>query len=258
MQHPAVLHRIVEGPQSGGPVVLVHGFTQTVRSWDGVAERLLRHGRRVVRVDLPGHGGSAGVRLGFAEAAAAVGQAGGPGAYVGYSLGGRLCLRLALDRPEVVAALVLIGASPGLGEPSEREARRRADEALAREVEAEGTEAFLDRWLDQPLFAGLRPAPAELAARRANPPEGLASALRLLGTGVQEPLWDRLDGLAVPTLLVAGAEDPKFASLAARMAEAVGPSARVAIVPAAGHATHLQRAGAVAGLIDDFLREQGR
>ena len=252
-----MLRRVVEGPD-GGRVVLVHGFTQTVRSWDGVAGRLVGQGYQVVRVDLPGHGGSAAVRLGFVETAAAVGQAGGPGAYVGYSLGGRLCLRLALDRPDLVTALVLIGASPGLADPSEREGRRQADEALAAELETEGTEAFLERWLDQPLFAGLRPAPGELAARRANSPEGLASALRLLGTGVQEPLWDRLAGLAVPTLFVAGAEDARFVSLAARMAEVVGPPARVAIVPAAGHATHLQRAGAVAGLIDDFLREQGR
>lgn len=238
--------------------MLVHGFTQTVRSWDGVAGRLVGQGHQVVRVDLPGHGGSAAMRLGFVDAADAVGQAGGPGAYVGYSLGGRLCLRLALDRPDLVTALVLIGASAGLAERTEREARSQADEALARQLEAEGTEAFLDRWLEQPLFAGLRPPPAELAARRANTPEGLASALRLLGTGVQEPLWDRLAGLSVPTLLVAGAEDPKFVSVAARMAEAVGPAARVAIVPGAGHATHLQRVGTVARLIDDFLREHGR
>jgi 2-succinyl-6-hydroxy-2,4-cyclohexadiene-1-carboxylate synthase len=253
-----MLHCAVEGEGGGGRVVLVHGFTGTLRSWDGVADRLVGQGRQVVRVDLPGHGGSDGLRLGFAQAAAAVGEAGGPAAYVGYSLGGRLCLRLAVDRPDLVTALVLLGASPGLAKEAEREARRRADDALAADIEAEGTEAFLERWLDQPLFADLHPPPTELAARRTNSPAGLASALRLLGTGIQEPLWDRLSGLAAPTLLVAGADDAKFASLAARMAETIGPSARVAFVPAAGHAIHLQRAAEVAGLVDDFLREHGR
>jgi 2-succinyl-6-hydroxy-2,4-cyclohexadiene-1-carboxylate synthase len=251
-----VLHTVTAG--QGARVVLVHGFTQTLRSWDGVAERLVEEGHEVVRVDLPGHGGSAEVRLAFVDAAAAVGEAAGQGAYVGYSLGGRLCLRLALDRPDVVRALVLIGASPGLADPAERAARRREDEDLADRIEIEGTDAFLDRWLAQPLFAGLRPAAADLAARRANSPTGLASALRLLGAGAQEPLWERLGELAVPVLLVAGADDTRFVALTARMAEAVGRSARVAVVPGAGHAPHLQWAGTVAELVDDFVGEHGR
>src|SRR4029453_11220144 len=94
-------------------VVLVHGFTQTSASWGPVAERLARR-FEVVPVDLPGHGGSGAVKVGFAEAAGLVGGTGGPAAYVGYSLGGRLCLRLALDRPDLVRALVLIGGAPGI------------------------------------------------------------------------------------------------------------------------------------------------
>ena len=252
-----MLHRVVEGTD-GARLVLVHGFTQTLRSWDGVAEPLLTTRRQVVRVDLPGHGGSSDACLGFEDAASAVGEAGGAGAYVGYSLGGRLCLRLALDRPDLVNALVLVGASPGLADAAERAARRHADEALAADVEASGTDAFLDRWLAQPLFAGLRPAPADLAARRANRPAGLAAALRLLGTGAQAPLWDRLAELTMPVLLVAGADDVKFAAVAADMAEAIGPPARVAVVAGTGHAAHLQRPGVVAGLVDDFLRDHGR
>ena len=252
-----MLHRVVEGDDGHRRVVLVHGFTQTLRSWDGVAERLLAAGRQVARVDLPGHGGSADARLGFDDAAAAVGEAGGPGAYVGYSLGGRVCLRLALDRPDLVTALVLVGASPGLADAAERAARRQADEALAADIEASGSDAFIERWLAQPLFAGLRPAPADLAARRANPPAGLAAALRVLGAGAQAPLWDRLGELAMPALLMAGADDAKFAAIAAQMAEAVGSPARVALVPGTGHAPHLQRSDVVAGLIHDFLRHHG-
>src|SRR6266498_1374055 len=168
-----------------------------------------------------GHGGSAAPEASFAEAAALLGEAGGAAAYVGYSLGGRLCLRLALDRPDLVRSLVLIGASPGLDDPAVRAARRASDEALAAELERVGLERFLDRWLAQPLFASLPPERAGRADRLANTTRGLAASLRLHGTGAQEPLWDRLATLRPPTLLITGARDQKFAGIAERMTKAI-------------------------------------
>ena len=250
--HPTSLHHVVDGGPPEGRVVLVHGFTQTLAAWGVVGERLARRGE-VVRVDLPGHGGSGGVRVGFGEAAGLVGEAGGAGTYVGYSLGGRLCLRLALDRPDLVEGLVLVGASPGIADPVARAERWAADEVLAGQVEREGVAVFLDRWLAGPLFAGLPEAAAGRAERLANSPEGLAYALRRLGTGVQEPLWDRLAGLRPPALLVAGERDAKFSAIAGQMAAAIGPSARVAIVPGAGHAVQLERPAELAALIEAFV-----
>jgi 2-succinyl-6-hydroxy-2,4-cyclohexadiene-1-carboxylate synthase len=249
--HTGPLHRVVTG-HGHGRVVLAHGFTQTLASWGAVGERL---GERweVVRVDLPGHGRSGGVRVGFGEAAGLVGAAGGRAAYVGYSLGGRLCLRLALDRPDLVPALAVIGASPGIADPGGRAGRRAADEALAGRVERDGVAAFLDGWLAGPLFATLPAAAAGRAERLANTADGLAWALRALGTGAQEPLWDRLAGLGPPTLLLAGALDAKFTAIARQMAAAIGPTAQVALVPGAGHAAHLERPAEVAGLIEAFL-----
>jgi 2-succinyl-6-hydroxy-2,4-cyclohexadiene-1-carboxylate synthase len=233
-------------------VVLVHGFTQTLASWDVVADRLA--GRfEVVTVDVPGHGRSGDLRVGFQEAAGLVGEVGGVAAYVGYSLGGRLCLRLALDRPDLVSALVLIGGSPGIADPRERAERRAADEALARTIERDGVEAFLDAWLAGPLFATLPREAAGREERLANTAEGLASGLRRLGTGAQEPLWDRLGELRPPVLLVAGELDRKFAGIAREMAAAIGPAARVALVPGAGHAAHLERPAETAALLEAFL-----
>jgi len=245
------LHRVVDGG-AGQRVVLVHGFTQTLAAMEPLATRL-RDRHTVVRVDLPGHGGSAVPRAGFAEAAALLGEIGGPAAYVGYSLGGRLCLRLALDRPDLVRALVLIGASPGLDGPAERAARRASDEALAAELERVGLERFLDRWLAQPLLATLPPERAGRADRLANTTRGLAASLRLHGTGAQEPLWDRLATLRPPALLTAGARDLKFAALAERMARRIGPPATVALVPGTGHAAHLEHPDEVARLVRAFL-----
>lgn len=233
-------------------MVLLHGFTQTLSSWDPVAERL-RAGHEVVRVDAPGHGGSASVATDLPGAARALAACGGRAAYVGYSMGGRICLRLAADQPDLVTKLALISSSPGLAGASERQARRAADEITARAIEAEGVDRFLGQWLAQPMFATLPAEAAGLDDRRANSSEGLTAALRLMGTGVQEPLWDRLPGLRMPVLLIAGAWDQRYCDLARRMAAAIGPSAELAIVAGVGHAAHLEAPEPVGAILESFL-----
>ena len=233
--------------------MLVHGFTQTGASWGPLADELAAD-HEVVRVDAPGHGGSTAVRADLPAGAALLGEAGGRATYVGYSMGGRLALTLALARPDLVERLVLIGATAGLDDPEARAARRAQDEALAVRIEGDGVEPFLQSWLAQPLFAGLAPDPADLAGRRRNTAAGLASALRLAGTGTMEPpLWNRLAALAAPTLVVAGARDAKFTALGRRIVTTVGANARLAVVPAAGHACHLERPAAVLALLRSFL-----
>ncbi|HEX2737316.1 MAG TPA: alpha/beta fold hydrolase, partial [Acidimicrobiia bacterium] len=177
-------------------VVLVHGFTQTARSWDPVV-RQLPADVEPVALEVP-------VGLDFVATAAALGQAGGRATYVGYSMGGRLCLQLALDRPDVVERLILISASAGLDDPDARAARRATDEQLAQEIERDGVDAFLLRWLAQPLFASLTVEDADLEDRARHTAADLAATLRTLGAGVQEPLWDRLAKLAMPVWIVAG------------------------------------------------------
>jgi 2-succinyl-6-hydroxy-2,4-cyclohexadiene-1-carboxylate synthase len=232
------LHTVVEG--AGPRLVLVHGFTQTEACWGPVAADLASD-HEVVRVDAPGHGRSAEVRADLRAGAGLVADAGGSATYVGYSMGGRLLLHLALLRPDEVRGLVLVGATAGIDSPSERAARRRADEALATEVERDGVEAFVDRWLAQPLFAGLPAAAAYRSERIANTAAGLASSLRLAGTGNQEPLWHRLHRIAAPVLVVAGEHDARFTALGHRLVAAVGRRAELAIVPGAGHAAHLEQ-----------------
>jgi pimeloyl-ACP methyl ester carboxylesterase len=115
--------------------------------------------------------------------------------------------------------------------------------------------AFLDRWLAGPLFATLPAERAGRAERLGNSVAGLAAALRQLGTGTQEPLWARLPELGMPVLLVAGELDGKFAALAGRMASAIGHHARVALVPGAGHAAHLEQPERFGDLVERFLEE---
>lgn len=264
MTAPTTAH---DGAHDGAiPVALVHGFTQTSASWNRFVPHLRaaldRLGSEVthpiVAVDAPGHGSRRDVQLDLVDGAEAIGAevmgSVGPAVYVGYSMGGRLALHLALARPDRLLGLVLIGATGGIDDPVERAARRRADGDLATSIERDGVDAFLDRWLAQPLFAGLEPAPDDLAARRTNTAAGLAASLRLAGTGSQEPLWDQLGRITVPTLILAGEHDQKFTELGERLAASIG-DARLAVVPDAGHAAHLEAPGPTAETIAVWLTD---
>jgi 2-succinyl-6-hydroxy-2,4-cyclohexadiene-1-carboxylate synthase len=233
------------------PVVLAHGFTQTARAWGPFADLLGRH-LSVTTVDLPGHAGTPPPDD-LPHAAHLLGRAGGWGAYVGYSLGGRVALHLALAQPELVTALVLLGAHPGIEDPAERDERRRADDALADRLEAIGVSAFLDEWLAQPLFASLATDAGQRAAREANTADGLAATLRALSTGRQAPLWDRLPRLAMPVLVLAGERDEKYVRIGRQAAAAIGDNAVFVTVEGAGHAAHLEQPERTAATVTAFL-----
>jgi len=238
----------------GRPLVAVHGFTQTRRSWLPVATRLSGENHFTL-VDAPGHGGSGDVQADLPGGAQLLGQVGGRAGYLGYSMGARLCLNLAVQRPDLVASLVLVGGHPGITDPGERARRRAGDEALAVRVETEGVAAFVDWWLQQPLFATLDARAAGREERLANTAAGLASSLRLAGTGTQEPLWDRLGELTMPVLVVAGELDTKFRDLGRRLATTVGSNAELVLIPGAGHACHLERTDAFCLVLSDFLAD---
>src|SRR4051812_22011466 len=127
-------------------VVLLHGFTQTRRSWRRTVQAL--GGRyRALAPDLPGHG-QAAHRVASFDACTAYVRALSPPRFTlaGYSMGGRIALHAALALRARIEQLVLIGASPGLADAAERAARRAADEALAARIEALGVDAFAREW----------------------------------------------------------------------------------------------------------------
>ena len=253
------LHAEVTG--SGPPLVLLHGFTGSIASWEP-ALALLAARHRVVAIDLPGHGGSPVPDGGLPRVAhQLVGTLDRLGieraSWLGYSLGGRAALHVALAHPDRVDRLVLESTSPGLADAAARTTRASDDDLLALRLERDGLEPFVDAWMAQPLFATQRRlAPDLLARERAlrlgNDPVCLAAALRVMGTGRQASLWDRLSSLRLPILVVAGEDDHQYRAIAAAMTAGL-PDARVAVIPDAGHAVHLENPVPFWSVVEAFL-----
>jgi 2-succinyl-6-hydroxy-2,4-cyclohexadiene-1-carboxylate synthase len=237
-------------------VVLLHGFGGTRRAWDGVAARLDPERYLPLALDLPGHGqraaqSGAGGLPSFSGCVEQV-LAAAPAHFTlgGYSLGGRIALHVAIAAPERVTRLVLVSTSPGIEDAAERAARRESDELLARRLEEEPFERFIGDWRGQPLFAEDPPyvtAHASALMRR-NRPGSLATAMRGLGAGAMDPLWDRLGELAMPVDLLAGARDGKYVAISSRAAEAI-PDGRVTVLDG-GHVLPLENPDGVAGALE--------
>lgn len=254
----------------GPPIILLHGFTGSRRSWAGIAERLAEE-HRVVAIDIIGHGESDAPadasRYAFTRALddlAGIVRARGIGkaVWLGYSMGGRLALGLALRYPELVSALVLESASAGIADPADRAARRMSDEALADRIEALGVDAFVDEWGRLPMWSSQEHLPQDVLReqreiRLRNSAAGLAGSLRGMGTAVQDSLWDRLAALAAPTLIVAGELDRKFAAIARDMHAAI-PYSELELVTNAGHAVHLEQPGRFVARLSRFLVARGQ
>jgi 2-succinyl-6-hydroxy-2,4-cyclohexadiene-1-carboxylate synthase len=238
-------------------LVLLHGFGGTHRAWDPVLPELDPQRYNPLVPDLRGHGTKAAVRpISFVDCAADV-LAAAPERFVlcGYSFGGRIAQHVVLAEPERVSRLVLVATSAGIDAVSERAERRAADERLAAEMEQSTIEEHAERWRAQPIFAGTPPE-ADRWWREdllRNDPVALAAALRAIGAGAMEPLWERLRALTLPVTVVVGSRDTKFLAYAERY-RAVLPQAEVVVVEGAGHGLPREAPRALAAAIDGGAR----
>ncbi len=236
-------------------ILALHGFTGTGADFTAVLDGFAHHAP-----DLIGHGRAPAPRSVAAYAMDRVVEGllsshTGSHVVVGYSMGGRIALQMALRAPERVDKLVLIGANPGLEGPAAK-ARQKMDQVLAHRIEREGVDDFCDYWqqipilrsqnrIDPPILSGLR------SRRRQQRPHGLANCLLGMGTGAMPSVWSRLPELSMPVLLVTGVEDFKFTSIAQRMAGVIAGCEHVAL-PVAGHTAHLEQPAAFRALLKRF------
>lgn len=267
--------------------IALHGLTGRGSDWLGVARAL--DARTWVAVDLPGHGGAApppdpsspsgserpsldgwdaisplATRIDAARAGLAEPPA--PTLLVGYSMGARLGLAYALRAPGSFAGVVLIGGRLGIDDAGEAAARAASDDALAAAWTEGALADHLDAWRSQPLLhlGGPIPAWAESVAeeRTHHDAAGLAQALRAWSTGrmpcLATPLAAAHDaGQLPPLLLVVGSRDRAYLEHARAIVEVV-PTARLVVVPGAGHAVHREDPDAVASAIHAWWRDLHR
>lgn len=246
-------HAEIEGDNALPLVVLLHGFAQAGSSLAELA-KALRPRYRVARVDLPGHGATTLRReseLDWNTLTGSLCEAvrmldARPAHWFGYSQGGRVALMCALVDPANIRSLALLGASAGIRDRAEREARRRSDGVLARNILRHGMEWFAENWEALPIFATQRSLPPERQElirreRLRSTPEGLKLALECYGTGTMPDCCDALAALDVPLFLAAGEQDQKFVESNARIAAASRSRClRHHALAGAGHAAHLE------------------
>lgn len=245
-------------------LLFLHGFAGTGRDLEAVVDEW-EGAREVVAPDLMGHGDSPCLPAGRFTMARCVDQVlaimdrleGPPPALMGYSMGARVALSVAVKAPERLAALALVSGHPGIESAAERAERRRWDQEMARTARSLGQPAFARHWETLPIIASQRRAPTRwverLSGRRVQADvEGLARAMEGMGAGAMTPLWGVLDRVVPPTLIVAGEEDRKYVQVSADMAQRIPRSERW-IVPGCGHAPHLEAPQAFAQALEGFL-----
>lgn len=255
----------IETGGSGQAFFMLHGFTGSASNWLPLQYELLQY-LRTVAPDLIGHGRTEAppdpARYGMARAAAdliAIADTLNIERFhlLGYSMGGRLALYTALHYPERIRSLILESASPGLRDEAERHARRLNDEALADRIERDGVTSFVDYWETLPLWESQKRLPQAVrdslrAQRLRNSERGLANSLRGMGTGVQPSLWEMLHSFERPALLITGAQDSKFTTIAQEM-QAQMPRSTHVTFENAGHTVHLEKSDAYVDTIFEFL-----
>ena len=177
---------------------------------------------------------------------------------VGYSMGGRVALYLAINFPKYFRKVVLESTSAGLRTDIERSDRLAKDRQLAdklENLEAGDFRLFLENWYQQKIFGNLRSHsnfPQLLVQRLQNSPIELAKSLRYLGTGRQPSLWEKLPETEISLLLLVGELDAKFVQINQQMAQ-LSKFLQLEIIPNCGHNIHFENPDIFIEKVQTFL-----
>lgn len=250
---------------SGFPLVLLHGFTGDLTTWDDYLVRWGHHST-LVALDIIGHGKtespnnlkryqieSVANDIAFMLDELGITQVD----VLGYSMGGRLALTFACLFPNRVRKLILESASPGLGIDEERNLRRIKDGELAKFIQVHGIQSFVDYWEEIPLFHSMKSLPERIKGkvreqRLRNVPHGLTNSLLGMGTGSQPSWWSLLDDLSCEVLIITGDKDLKFCGIAEKMLKKLKKGSW-SIIDNSGHTIHVEQPEKFGTIVSDFL-----
>ncbi len=242
----------------GEPLILIHGLADDHRAWRRALPRLmLRH--RVLMYDLRGHGGTSLGRpdgslkqLG-SDLACLMDSVGIDSADVaGFSLGGTIAMRMAIDHPERIRGLVLVATSSRVGTAAAEWYRERVDMV---ERNDPGLRATLDR--DTADVYAQSPSELEdgLLIRRQSTadPRGYGNACAAMAALNAAPLDPELGAISAPTLIVASDLDRHCPPKAAAIIAGGIKGSRLEVIPGAGHPIPVEKPDELAGLMNAFL-----
>jgi len=173
----------------------------------------------------------------------------------GYSMGGRLALKTAIEGKPPIKGLILESTTCGITNPSDREKRQKKDASRAKEIE-ENFEAFLSEWKNLDLFQSPIPVNKSLAQKywqvqSEQHPEAVSASLLGFGTGSMQPVCNKLKQFGSPTLLMAGSADEKYQQINEYLSEHF-PNATFSSIKA-GHRTHLDNPSAFISELKHFI-----
>jgi pimeloyl-ACP methyl ester carboxylesterase len=235
-----------------GPVILLsHGYSSTSGMWKGQVEPLSASHKLVIW-DMRGHGDSDypddqaaySEEATVADMAALLDAVGADTAIVGgLSLGGYMSLAFNRVHPERVSALLIIDTGPGYRNDEAREGWNQNAIRRAERLERDGLD--------------LANASAEVRQVRHRSADGLAKAARGMLTQRDAGVMNSLAQVAVPSLIVVGADDTPFLAASDYMAAKI-PGAKKVVIPDAGHASNIDQPAAFNRAIGDFLDALGR
>jgi pimeloyl-ACP methyl ester carboxylesterase len=235
-----------------GPVILLsHGYSATSGMWRGQIDALSR-GNRLVVWDMRGHGRSdyPADPAAYSEAEtvadmlAILDAVGADKAIVGgLSLGGYMSLAFNLAHPDRVRALLIIDTGPGFRNDAAREGWNANALKTAERYETEG-------------LGRLASGSPEMRMSHHRDATGLARAARGMLTQRNADVLGSLPTIAVPTLVLVGADDAPFLNAADYMAAKIPGAAKV-VIPNAGHAANIDQPEAFNAAVEDFLQTVG-
>lgn len=242
------IHYEVHG--QGPAVLLSHGYSATCRMWDGQIA-VLKDRCKVIVWDMRGHGESDypadakaySEALAVADMAALLKACGEKNAVIaGLSLGGYMSLAFHATHPAMTRALMLFDTGPGFKNDAAREGWNATAHKRAADLEARGLAAL--------------GTSDEVRLGRHRSADGLAGAARGMLAQADDRVIRSLEGIAVPTLVLVGADDTNFLAATDYMAKKIPGAAKV-VIPAAGHAANLHQPQAFNQAVVEFLKTVG-
>ncbi|XP_015952579.1 protein PHYLLO, chloroplastic isoform X1 [Arachis duranensis] len=263
-------------------LVFLHGFLGAGEDWSPIMKSF-SGSARCISVDLPGHGKSIihGVNDACEEPLLSMEIIANifhqllhhitPGkvTLVGYSMGARIALYLALRFSSKIKGAVLISGSPGLKDKLSQKIRAAKDDSRASSIISHGLESFLNSWYAADLWKSLRSHPyfTRITANRLQHEDlqSLAKMLSGLSIGRQPSLWKDLPNCRTPLLIIHGEKDAKFKKIAQEIMNTVCSGVgsnqekvnidihEVVEIPNCGHAVHLENPLPVVSALRRFL-----